>query len=67
MPKRKAPVAIARSIPTIIWHLLGDPASRYQDLGVDFHTRRIDTARKTREHIRQLQALGFTVILEPAA
>lgn len=47
MPKSKAMVAIARSILTVIWHLLNDPASRYQDLGVDFHTRRIDTARKT--------------------
>jgi transposase len=67
MPKSKALVAIARSILTTIWHLLDDPASRYHDLGADYHTRRIDTARKTRDHIRQLQALGFTVTLEPAA
>jgi hypothetical protein len=32
-----------------------------------FERHRIDTARKTRDHIRQLQALGFTVTLEPAA
>jgi transposase len=67
MPKQKAMVALARSILTIIWHLLADPTARYHDLGVDFHTRRIDTARKTRDHIRQLQALGYTVTLEPAA
>jgi transposase len=67
MPKSKAMVAIARSILVIIWHLLNDPASRYIDLGADYHARRIDTGRKTRDHIRQLQALGYTVTLEPAA
>jgi transposase len=67
MGKLKAMVAIARSILVIIWHLLNDPASRYIDLGVDYHARHIDTGRKTRDHIRQLQALGFKVTLEPAA
>jgi transposase len=67
MPKSKALVALARSILTIIWHLLADPTSRYQDLGADFHTRRINTERKTRDHIRGLQALGYKVTLEPAA
>jgi hypothetical protein len=37
------------------------------DLGADYHTNRIDTDRKTRSHIRQLQALGYTVTLTPAA
>ena len=31
----------------IIWHLLNDPASRYIDLGADYHARRIDTGRQT--------------------
>jgi hypothetical protein len=31
--KLKALVAIARSILVIVWHLLADPAARYQDLG----------------------------------
>jgi transposase len=66
MGKVKAMVAIARSILVIIWHLLNDPASRFHDLGADYHTRRVDTQRKTRDHIRQLQALGFTVTLQPA-
>lgn len=66
MGKLKALVAIARSILTIIWNLLADPESRYIDLGVDYHARRLDTGRKTRDHIRQLQALGFTVTLTPA-
>jgi transposase len=65
--KRKALVAIARSILVIIWHLLADPAARYHDLGPDYHASRIDTARKARNHIRQLEALGFTVTLVSAA
>jgi transposase len=67
MGKLKALVAVARSILVIIWHLLGDPASRYRDLGADYFARRIDTGRKTRDHIRQLEALGFKVTIEPAA
>ena len=51
----------------IIWHLLADPAARYHDLGPDYHTSRIDQGRKARNHIRQLEALGFTVSLTPAA
>jgi transposase len=66
MPKGKALVALARSILTIIWHLLSDPAARYTDLGADFHTRRIDTGRKTRSLIHQLEALGHKVTLTPA-
>jgi transposase len=65
--KLKALVAVARSILVIVWHLLADPTARFHDLGADFYTNRTDTGRKTRNHIRQLQALGFTVTLTPAA
>jgi transposase len=65
--KLKALVAIARSILVIVWHLLADPTTRFHDLGADYHARRIDKDRKTRTHIRQLQALGYTVTLTPAA
>ena len=58
---------MARSILVIIWHLLADPTARFHDLGTDFYTNRTDTDPKTRNHIRQLQALGFTVTLIPAA
>ena len=51
----------------IVWHLLADPTARFHDLGADYHSRRIDNDRKTRTHIRQLQALGYTVTLTPAA
>jgi transposase len=65
--KLKALVAVARTILVIIWHLLTDPAARYQDLGAGYYASRIDTVRKTRNHIRQLEALGYTVTLAPAA
>jgi transposase len=65
--KLKALVAVARSILVIVWHLLADPTARFHDLGADFYTNRTNTDRKTRNHIRQLQALGFTVTLTPAA
>ena len=65
--KLKALVAVARSILVIIWHLLADPAARYHDLGAGYYASRIDTDRKARNHIRQLEALGYTVTLAQAA
>jgi transposase len=66
--KLKALVAVARSILVIVWHLLADPSTRYQELGADYHSSRIDKQRKTRDHVRQLEALGYTVTLTaPAA
>jgi transposase len=67
MPKGKARTAIARSILTIVFHLLADPTTRYRDLGPDFYARHLDTRRRTDQLVRQLQALGHTVTLEPAA
>ena len=51
----------------IIWHLLADPDARYVDLGSDFYHTRINPERRKRNHIRQLEARGYKVILEPAA
>jgi transposase len=64
--KAKAQVAVARSILVIIWHLLADPAARFTDLGPGYHQARLDTDRKLRNHLRQIQALGFTVTLTKA-
>jgi transposase len=64
---KKANVAIGRSILVIIWHLLSDPEARYTDLGAGFYAARIDPERRRRNHVRQLEALGYTVILERAA
>jgi transposase len=65
--KAKAQVAVARSILVIIWHLLADPAARYTDLGPGYYQARLDTDRKLRNHIRQIQTLGFAVTITKAA
>jgi transposase len=65
--KAKAQVAVARSILIIIWHLLADPAARFTDLGPGHYQAKIDKNRKARTHIRQLEALGYTVTLTQAA
>jgi transposase len=65
--KARAQVAIARSILIIIWHLLKDPTARYADLGWDHHARTTSTEKRLRNHIRQIQALGYHVTITTAA
>jgi transposase len=65
--RHKALVAVGRSILVIIWHLLSDPDAHFVDLGPDFHVKRNDPERRKRAHIGQLEALGYTVTLTPAA
>src|SRR6516162_1303141 len=57
--KAKAQVAVARSILVIIWHLLSNPEARFTDLGPGYYQTRLDKDRKIKNHIRQIQALGF--------
>src|SRR5215217_7526840 len=64
---RRAIVAVGRSILVIVWHLLSDPTARFQDLGAGFYDTRINAERAKRNHVRQLEALGYKVTLEPAA
>jgi transposase len=64
---KKAIVAVGRSILIIIWHLLSDPDARFHDLGAGFYDTRIDADRRKRNHVRQLEALGYKVTLQPAA
>jgi transposase len=54
-------------VALIVWHLLADPAARFRELGPGYYASRIDTDRKTRNHVRQLEALGFTVTLAQPA
>jgi transposase len=61
----KASVAVGRSILIIVWHLLADPAARFTDLGPDHYARHTDRNRKARGHKRQLEALGYDVVLTP--
>jgi transposase len=65
--KQKAIVAVGRSILVIVWHLLADPQARYSDLGADHYDKHANTSRQRRNHVRQLEALGYKVHLEPAA
>ncbi|MCA1822623.1 MAG: IS110 family transposase [Pseudonocardia sp.] len=64
---QKAAVATAHTLIVIIWHVLAE-TSAYRDLGSDYFTRRLDNpdARK-RQLIRELEALGHKVNLEPTA
>jgi transposase len=64
---KKAIVAIGRTLLVIIWHLPADPTTRYTDLGPGFYATRTGPERRKRNHIRQLEALGYKVTLEPAA
>jgi len=61
--RKKAGCAVGRSILVIVWHLLNDPAARYRDLGPDWHARHTDRSRKARNARRQLEALGYDVII----
>ena len=65
--KLKALVAVARSILVIIWQLLANPTAHFHDLGPDYHTNRVAIERRLRNHLAQLAAMGYRVILEPAA
>jgi hypothetical protein len=64
---QRAIVATGRSIRVITWHLLHDPDARFHDLGPGFCAARTDPERRKRTHIRQLEAPGYTVTLQPAA
>jgi transposase len=64
--KKRAIVAVSNSILTIVWHLLSDPNTRYQDLGEDYYATRHTTARRQRTLIRDLERLtGQRVTLQP--
>jgi transposase len=64
---KRAIVAVGRSILVIVWHLLADPTARYHDLGPGFYATRVNAERTKRNHVRQLEALGYKVTLQPAA
>jgi transposase len=64
---KKAIVAVGRSILIIVWHLLADPDARFHDLGPGFYDTHINAERRKRNHVRQLEALGYKVTLQPAA
>jgi transposase len=64
---KRAVVAIGRSILIIVWQLLNDDPAQFIDLGSGYYETRVNLNRKMRNHIRELQNLGYRVTLEPAA
>ena len=65
--KKRAIVAVGRSILVNTWHLLHDENTEFHDLGPDYYDSRVNLNRKMRNHVRELQNLGYRVTLEPAA
>jgi transposase len=41
--------------------------AQFHDLGTDYFDSRVNINRKMRSHVRELQALGYKVVLETAA
>jgi transposase len=64
--KKKAIIAVAHKLITIVWHVLttGRP---YDDLGADYFANRVDPEKERNRLIAKLEAQGFKVTLEPAA
>ena len=56
-----------RSILVVIWALLSDDEAQFIDLGPDYYADRTNPQRRVRQHVRELQALGYSVTLNPAA
>jgi len=65
--KKKAIVAVGRSILTITWQLLSDPNATFVDLGPDYYDTRNGTRTAVANHVRRLNALGYHVTLQPVA
>jgi transposase len=62
----RAKLAVAHSLLTAAWHMLSTD-SPHHDLGEDHHTRRVNPDRRRRYLTTQLEQLGYTVTLTPAA
>jgi transposase len=65
--KNRAIVAVGRSILVIVWALLSDDDVEFVDLGSSYYDSRTNPEGRVRQHVRELQALGYSVTLNPAA
>lgn len=65
--KDVANVATGRAILVAAWHLLSEPGTDFIDLGPTWRQQKRSPASRARSHVRQLEALGFTVTITPAA
>ena len=64
--KKKAIVAVARTLIVVVWHVL-TTSKTYTDLGPDYYAHRLEPEKETQRLIAKLHALGHTVTLTPAA
>ncbi|MCO5182087.1 MAG: IS110 family transposase [Candidatus Promineofilum sp.] len=64
-PKRAA-MAVAHSILTIVYHLLADPNAEFDELGGDFLLKR-NKEQEQRRAVKTLQTIGYNVTLTPIA
>lgn len=62
---KRAAVAVAHSILTIVYHLLADPEAAFHELGGDYFQKQNQGAYKRRA-VKQLEKLGYQVSLTPA-
>lgn len=62
----KAAFAVGHTLLVMVWHVLHDE-SGYRELGADYFDSRNDSKQRERYLIRQLEALGHKVTLDPAA
>ena len=65
--KKKPIVAVGLPMLVIIWHVLAYPDARFREPSSDRDGRSVNTEARKRNHIRQLEALGYRVTLESAA
>ena len=61
--KKRAAIAVARKLLVIVYHILSTHQP-YRELGADYQVRRHQQAVERRA-VRQLEALGYTVSLQP--
>ena len=62
---KKAVIAVGHQILEIAYYVMRD-AVTYRELGAEYFARR-DRERTLRRHVKQLEALGYQVTLQPAA
>jgi transposase len=63
---KRAAIAVAHSILTIVYHLIKDPNATFNELGGDYFIKR-NKGDQQRRAIKTLTALGFAVELTPVA
>jgi transposase len=66
MPKKKALVATGNAMLTIVHALLADPEACYQDLGADYYEQRMHVRRQVRNHVKNLERLGYKAPSKPS-